>query len=244
MIRVKVGLAIALVLVEMISCIEVAQAHFRLSRQVISQQPPLGSGDIPPERHPKSTRGSCPKTYTPFTPLLPLTNSGFSGFTLTEYPTFVFYIPYKSSSISSGKFSLEDQDKNLIYQAKLNLPETPGFVSISLPQTIKPLEKNQEYRWYFRLYCPSQDPDEPNSVWHEGLIKRVDMPMIEDQLNTVTSLEERIKLYQDNNIWYDVSTDLAQIHDRPQVWQNLLKGMDLEWLKQEPIAGSVVSVEN
>lgn len=263
MIRVKVGLAIALVLVEIINCIEVAQAHFSSSQQVISKQqtPPVPDSPdktvpittrlenppidgIPPERQPKGTRGPCPKTEIPFTPLLPVTNSGFSGFTLTEYPTLWFYIPYESSSITSGNFSLEDKEKNLIYQSQINLPKTPGFVSISLPQTIKPLEKNQEYRWHFRLSCQSPDPDEPASVWHEGLIKRVDMPVLEEQLNTAKSLEERIKLYEDNNIWYDVSTDLNQIHDRPQVWQNLLTGMDLEWLKQEPIAGSAVPMEN
>lgn len=245
MIRVKVGLAIALALVEIISCIELAKAHFSSSEQVIAQQqtPPVGPG-IPNPRKPIVTRGPCPKTDIPFTPLLPLTNSRFSEFTLAEYPTLWFYIPYKRDSISSGSFSLEDKEKNLIYQAKLNLPETPGFVSISLPQTIKPLEKNQEYRWHFRLSCQSPDPNEPAAVWHEGLIKRVDMPILEEELNTVKSLQERIKLYQDNNIWYDVSTDLNQIHDHPQIWQNLLTGMGVEWLKQEPISGSAVSVEN
>lgn len=263
MIRVKVGLAIALALIEIISCIEVAQAHFTSSQQVTSKQkdppvdgPPSGLepqgtrlqnppvDGRPPERYPKGTRGPCPKTEIPFTPLLPLTNSGFSGFTLTEYPTFVFYIPYESSSITFGKFSIEEKDGTSIYKAQLSIPETPGFVTVSLPQTIKPLELNKEYRWHFQLYCQSPDPGEPASVWHDGLITRVDMPMLEDQLNTVKSLEERIKLHQDNNIWYDVSTDLAEIHNRPQVWQNLLKEMDVEWLKQEPIAGSAVSVEN
>jgi hypothetical protein len=261
MIRLKPALALTLVLIEITSCLEIAQAQFSPSIQVVSEPPPpVGSGPphrdtagtevqppppvdgAPPEREPAGTRGSCEKTNQPFTPLLPVTKSGFSGYTLTEHPTFWFYVPYKTNSISSGKFSLEDEEGNTFYRTSFKLPNTPGFVSISIPTTEKPLEKNKQYRWTFTLYCASQDPSELPRVWHRGTVQRVDMPALETQLKTAT-LEERINLYLENSIWYDAPTDLAKIRERPQVWRNLLKAMGLEQLAQEAIAGSVVPIE-
>ena len=252
----------ALVLVEITSGFEIAQAQLRSSLQVISQQQPQpGTGrpeprvpagtqaddnppvdGRPPEREPAGTRGSCEKTDQPFTPLLPVSKSGFSGYTLTEHPTFWFYVPYKTTSVTSGKFSIEDQEGNTYYRASVKLPNTPGFVSVSIPTTEKPLEKNKTYKWKFTLSCASQDSEQPPQVWHMGTVQRVDMPALETQLKTA-NLEERTNLYIKNNIWYDASIDLAKIHDSPQAWRNLLKAIGLEQLAQEPIVGSVDVME-
>lgn len=254
MTRMKLALALtkhafwifALVLVEITSCFEIAQAQLNPSVPVASDPPPppTGTGRSDQGREPAGGRGSCEKTTKniPFTPLLPVNKSGFSGYTLSEHPNFWFYIPYKTSSISSGKFSIEDKEGNTFYQTSVKLPNTPGFVSISIPTTEKPLEKNKAYNWTFTLYCASQDLEQPPQVWHRGTVQRIDMPTLETQLKTA-KLEERTNLYIKNNIWYDASTDLAKIHDSPQAWRNLLNAVGLEQLAQEPIAGSVVSVE-
>lgn len=269
MIRIKLPLALAncalwtfaLVFVEISSDFEIAQAQLNSRVQVAfdSQEPPpvdpgphrrgtAGTGNkppvdgIPPERVPAGTRGSCEKTDQPFTPLLPVSKSGFSGYTLTEHPNFWFYIPYKTSSVSSGKLSIEDQEGNTYYRASVKLPNTPGFVSISIPTTEQPLEKNKTYNWKFTLSCASQDSEQPPQVWHMGTVQRVDMPALEIQLKTA-SLEERTNLYIKNNIWYDASIYLVKIHDSPQAWRNLLKAIGLEQLAQEPIVGSVVLME-
>ncbi len=272
----KLALAIALALIEITSCLEIAQAQLSPSLKGVSDPPgqppvdgnppkrvPAGTGvsdpprppvdGNPPEREPAGTRGPCENTTgTPFTPLLPVSKSGFSGYTLTEHPTFWFYIPYKTSSVSSGKFSIEDQQGNPLYQTSVRLPNTPGIVSISIPITEKPLEKNKEYRWTFTLTlsCASQETSEsanqetselPN-VWHTGIVQRVDMPALESQLKTAT-LEERINLYVENGIWYDAPTDLAKSNERSQAWRNLLKSLGLEQLANEAIAGEVVPIE-
>jgi hypothetical protein len=197
----------------------------------------------PPEREPAGTRGSCEKTDQPFTPLLPVSKSGFSGYTLTEHPTFWFYVPYKITSVTSGKFSLQDEEGNTFYRTSFKLPNTPGFVSVSVPTTEKPLEKNKTYNWKFTLSCASQDSEQPPQVWHMGTVQRVDMPALETQLKTA-NLEERTNLYIKNNIWYDASTDLAKVRESPQAWRNLLKAIGLEQLAQEPIVGSVDVMEN
>ncbi|MDP8963725.1 MAG: DUF928 domain-containing protein [Cyanobacteriota bacterium] len=272
MIKMKLALAIALALIEITSCLQIAQAQLSSSLQGVSDPPPppvtdrpkplipTGTGvsepppppvdGSPPERQPAGTRGPCENTTgTPFTPLLPVDKSGFSGYTLTEHPTFWFYIPYKTSSVSSGKFSIEDQQGNTLYQTYVRLPNTPGFVSVSIPTTEKPLEKNKQYRWNFTLSCASQETSEsPNQeIWelpnvlHTGIVQRVDMPALESQLKTAT-LEQRINLYVENGIWYDAPTDLAKSNERSQAWRNLLKSLRLEQLANEAIAGEVVPI--
>jgi hypothetical protein len=239
----KLALAIALAVLEITSCIEISQAQLTPNiQQVFAQEPSVPPGQ-PPERIPGGTRGPCEKTTnTPFTPLLPVNKSGFSGYTLTEHPHFWFYIPYKTDSVSSGKLSIEDQEGNTYYRAFVKLPNTPGFVSVSIPTTEKPLEKNKTYNWKFTLSCASQDSEQPPQVWHMGTVQRVEMPALESQLKTA-SLEERTNLYIKNNLWYDASIDLVKIHDSPQAWRNLLKAIGLEQLAQEPIVGSVVPIK-
>ena len=243
MIRMKPALAVALVFITITSTIEIAQAQLSLSPKISADppKPPTGTGK-PDDRSPAGTRGPCEEIVgVSFTPLLPVNNSGFSGYTLTGYPTFWFYVAYKTKEIS-GKFSLEGSQKNSVYQTNFKLPQTPGFVSISLPTTEKPLEKNQAYSWKFTLNCPSSDALDYPKVWHTGTVKRIELPVLENQLKTA-KLEERTKLYVANSIWYDAPTDLAKISERSSAWFNLLKAMDLEQLEKEPIVGSVVPVE-
>jgi hypothetical protein len=172
--------------------------------------------------------------------LLPETDAEYSGTTLREHPTFWFYVPYKSSSISSGEFALTDIEDNQLYRVDFKLPEKSGFVSVSIPPTAQPLEKNKQYRWTFVLHCTEQTLQQPIS--HRGLVERVDLPSIEAQLPTA-SLEKQLNLYLENSIWYDASANLAQIHNVPQAWLRLLRAMGLIELRQEAIAGSVVAIE-
>ena len=245
MISIKAGLAIAFALVEITSCLEIAQAQLSPNIQVVSdnQQPILGPDSLATGRDPKVPRGPCEAADIAYTPLLPVTESGFSGFTLTGYPTFWFYVRHNTNDISFGKFSIEDEQKNQVYETYLKLPKTPGFVSISIPTTTKPLEKNKQHHWTFTRYCISNyQSDDAPKAWHEGTIQRLDMPALETQLKTAT-LEERSKLYIENRIWYDAPGDLPKSKNFAQDWRNLLRAIGLEQLAQEPIAGEVVPIE-
>ena len=242
MIQLKPVLAIALPgLVALTTCLTPVQAHIYYSLQIASDSPkPLPRRVAPPRRKPAGTRGPCEETAIPFTPLLPETDAEYSGSTLKERPTFWFYVPYKSSSVSSGEFAIVDVEGNQLYRVDFKLPEKPGFVSVSIPTTEQPLEKNKQYRWTFVLHCTDQTSEQP--IYHRGLVERVDLPSIEAQLPTA-SWEKRLNLYLENRIWYDASADLAQIRNVPQVWLKLLRAMGLAELRQEAIAGSVVPIE-
>lgn len=244
MIRMKPALAIAFILVSITNYLEIAQAQISLTPKISLDPPnlPPGTGK-PDDRSPGGTRGPCEDIKgVSFTPLLPVNKSGFSGYTLTGYPTFWFYVAYKTKAMS-GKFSLENSQNKQVYQTNFKLPQTPGFISVSLPTTEKPLEKNQAYTWKFTLNCPSSDPLDYPKVWHTGTVQRIELPVLENQLKTA-NLEERIKLYITNNIWYDAPTDVAKISPRSSAWLSLLKAIDLEQLEKEPIVGSVVFTEN
>jgi hypothetical protein len=167
----------------------------------------------------------------------------FSGLTLSGHPTFWFYIGYDMSKVRTGKFtlSLEGQSGDPVFETEVNLPEKPGFFRVSLPTTATPLEQNQQYKWNFTLFCLSNDPnDRSKTVYHVGMVERVDLPGLESQLKTASLPQQRINLYIQNKIWYDASTDLAKIQESPQAWRELMRAMDLEQLAQEAIAGSVV----
>lgn len=241
----KFTLAFACFFFVVTSCLELAQAQLDSTITTGSnhETPPVEGR--PTERDPAGTRGPCEQTKTPLTPLLPISDptNRFSGFTLSGHPTFWFYVPYKMSSVKSGKFALEDQQGNLVYRTAFNLPDAPGFVSVSIPTTAKTLEQDKLYRWTFTLYCASSDPLESPPVWHTGTIQRMDQPTLESQLKAAT-VEERINLYVQNKIWYDAPTDLEAIQAVPKTWLSLMKAVGLEQLHREAIAGSVVPLES
>lgn len=245
MVRMKFALAFACFIFVVASYWGLAQAQLNSTTTAGSKQQKPPVSDRPSERESAGTRGSCEQTKMPFTPLLPISETGnrFSGFTLSQHPTFWFYVPYKRSNIKSGKFAIEDQQDNLVYRTAFKLPDTPGFVSVSIPATEKKLEPDKLYRWTFTLYCVSSDPSESPPVWHTGTIQRIDQPTLESQLKAAT-VEERMNLYVQNKIWYDAATDLEAIHAVPKTWLSLMKAMGLEQLHQEAIAGSVVPFES
>ncbi len=238
-----IGISIAFAFTNSISCLTLTQAQPNPTIQIAADPPTPPDTGTPTRRGSGATRGPCKETNHPFTPLLPLTETGYSGYTLSERPTFWFYVPYKVDSVRSGKFLLKDQDGNALYQTAFTLPITPGFVSLQIPTTAMPLEVNKQYSWIFVLYCGEQNKADLVPVPQRGLIERLEKTSLENQLNTAT-VAERLNLYMDNNIWYDVPTDLAEIRNIPPAWLKLLRAVGLEELKQDAIAGSVIPIEN
>lgn len=197
-----------------------------------SQQPPP-----PPPTPPLNTTRSggslsasntCNSTNEPVIALVPVKNPVL---TASEYPTFLFYIPYGSKDVSFGEFSILTwpNETTRLYRTRFTLPETPGIVSISLPALPKyALAENVSYHWYFKLYCKGSTSSNTD-IKVDGWVQRV-------KLNAAASPE----------IWYDA---LAQLGDRlrtsPQDselrnrWRSLLKSIGSEDLAKEPLIGPV-----
>lgn len=194
----------------------------------------------PESRDPFGSRGPCAASDRPFTPLLPLPNPNFTGNTLAERPTFWFYVPYASDRVSSGQFFLADENGDVLYGADFNLPATPGLVSLKLPDSAPALELNQSYRWELKLYCATEaDEESDDLVRHVGLITRISSIDLMNQLATATPAE-RIALYQQHELWYDLANELSAASPGTELWTFVFQTLELEALSQEAIAGSVM----
>ncbi len=186
-------------------------------------------------------RGSCPPLANPeeeLTALVPGTNLGL---TVSERPTFWFYVPYSSNNHLAVEFSLQDRDgKNLLYPQNFPLAGTPGIVSIPLPETVSPLEVGKLYHWRFTVICdPSNRLDD---LTVEGGVERSLLtPELKSRLEKATP-RERIAIYAENGLWFDALTNLVELRrTKPQDealqqdWADLWREVRLEFITNKPI---------
>ncbi len=83
---------------------------------------------------------------------------------------------------------LLDEQWNVISLITFKLPERPGLVSLTLPTTVPELEINQEYRWFFKLFCGSDNP-----MFVRGWVQRIQIsPSLNQQLNASIRRKYRI----------------------------------------------------
>jgi len=172
---------------------------------------------------------------------MPATNWGK---TVAERPTFWAYVPYSPQAVPVGEFSLQDEQGRDVYRTPFTLPKTPGLVSFSIPPTAAPLELNQWYRWYFKLYCEPGKLSTP--VFVQGWVQRVALtPDLENQLKATASQEYAV--YATHLLWYDALSRLAELRltspsdaALEQDWAKLLssRGIGLEQLNQQPLTGN------
>lgn len=185
-------------------------------------------------------RDSCPKLANPeeeLTALVPGTNLGLA---VSERPTFWFYVPYSPNNRLAVEFSLRDRQGKNLYQQIFPLMETPGIVSIALPETVSPLEIDELYRWRFAVICNPNNRTGDLSV--EGAVERSPLtPELRNHLEKATP-QERIAIYAENGFWYDALTNLVELRrtkpqDRilQQDWTDLWQQVRLESIANKPI---------
>jgi hypothetical protein len=214
--------------------------HFGLKKK----NPDFSGDGRPGRRIGGGSRNPCPSVNFPLTALMPETNSGK---TIAAHPTFSFYVPYSLQQISLGEFVLQEVEGNDVYRLEFALPKKPGIVSLGVPATKTPLEKNKLYRWYFKLYCKSQESSTP--IFVEGWVQRVATTShLEKQLQAAE--QEAYTVYAENDLWYDAIALLIELRQAypsdarlDRAWVELLssKGVNLQTLGREPIAGKLVA---
>lgn len=216
------------------------------------EKPDFSSDGRPGNRDGAGSRGNCDEENQGtvsdvtllVTAIMPISRSGK---TVSERPTFWFYVPDSPQEVSSGEFVVQDEARNDVYRTAFRLPKTPGFVSISLQSSKVPLESNKWYRWYFKLFCSSKKLSVPIMV--RGWVQRIPFtPALRSQLDAAKPREDIV--YTRNLIWYDAIDHLAELRlNNPssstlnEAWKNLLgaKGVGLEGLSQKPVVGAVIS---
>jgi hypothetical protein len=183
---------------------------------------------------------SCPPLANPeekLTALVPGTNLGL---TVSERPTFWFYVPYSSNNRLAVEFSLQDKEGKSLYQQNFPLVGTPGIVSIRLPETVSPLEIGKLYHWRFTVICDPNNRLDDLTV--EGGVERSLLtPELKSRLEKETP-RERIAIYAENGFWYDALTNLVELRrTKPQDetlqqdWADLWREVRLESMVSKPI---------
>lgn len=205
--------------------------------------PPKGA---PGKRADAGSRSGCPVLDKRLVALVPATNIGLS---IAERPTFWFYVPYQPSAKSIGKFQLLNEQQKLIYETSARVTGTPGIIGINLPRA---LETNKRYQWVFSFICDTQAPPDAN-VSVNGFVERVSLAPLRKKLETAKTPQQKMLLYAENGLWYDLLTTLINgRRQKPQDvqlannWKELLEQspeVQLNELVREPIVSSYKTKE-
>lgn len=178
-------------------------------------------------------KGDCPATELLLTALVPKTDQGVQGQTISERPTFWFYVPYTTAANFSARFSLQDEKGQMIYTTTRSLPASPGVVSIRLPLTAPALQVDQVYRWALQLECSRPEL----TVW--GWVQRLELPTGTRTKIGALSTQQQAAFYQSNGLWLDALTVLGEARQtNPQnaaianAWMSLITGAKLDLTPQ------------
>jgi hypothetical protein len=194
--------------------------------------------DAPPPGRVRSVRGGCASSsQLSLTALVP-TNK--IGRTVSEYPTFFFYLPKTEAELA--ELILEDESGNQIYQQDLTIKNLSGVIGVSIPANtnVPPLEVGKSYTWKFTVVC---DPNDRSSDQLEsGVVRRVELSA--DILSELEQADPRQKtfIYAQNGIWQDALSTLAaarRANPNDPVfqtdWESLLDAVTLGKIAKEPI---------
>lgn len=196
----KIVFIIILVLVNIILSSVLVTAQTNSQEEELPAAPDTGTPTG--ESTPGGSRpnAKCPKTKLPLRALV--ANNG-KDFTVSEYPNFLFNVPYSDNQISNIEFALKDPEElTTVYRTAIKLTGKPGIVKISIPQESKyALKSNKDYRWNLILYCVGNKTDEPEQ-YLTGWIRRV---TVTPQLKN-----GEYQSYLKNNIFYDGISLLAE----------------------------------
>src|SRR4028119_1759728 len=186
-------------------------------------------------------RGKCGDLpQASFTALVP---ENKRGRTVSDYPTFFFYLPQPNAELA--EFILEDENGNLIYGQALTIKNLSGVIGVSIPANtnVPPLEVGKKYTWKFTVVC---DPEDRSSDQLEtGIVRRVELsPDILSELDAADPRQKTV-IYAENGIWQDALGNLAAARranpNAPVLktdWESLLDSVTLGEIAKEPIVES------
>jgi hypothetical protein len=177
-----------------------------------------------------ATRGPCDTILAKtVTPLMPKDNKDrYFGLTVTDNPTFFWHSqgnPEQPVTFFIYEVNGQRQSSQPLYETNLNLPSTPGIVSLTLPPDLT-LAVGKSYVWYLEMSCEADDV----AGLIVGGIDRVDASShLDRQLRFAQTPSAQSKIYAESGIWFDSLDTLARarlIQDTPELaanWEALLE---------------------
>ncbi|NJK37149.1 MAG: DUF928 domain-containing protein [Oscillatoriales cyanobacterium RM2_1_1] len=207
-------------------------------------QPP--NRGVPGRREGGGTRGplSCPSGANKLTALIPTSTLGR---TASDQPSLLYYVPAVLDQIPV-QLEITDESEKVIYTTSFKLSnDQPGIVQLSLADKsdAPDLKADQKYHWYLTIRCEPDSADASSDITVHGWIERVDLPTSEaDQLAQMPP-RDRLAIYQQEGLWYDMLSTLARLRaESPddaaveQQWSDLLKSVGLEKVTEEPLVST------
>lgn len=166
------------------------------------------------------------------------------GLTDMERPSLLFFVPYDASLIANMEFVLQKQINNIdktIYRASQTPPKSSGIISVSLPETITPLESEIMYHWFLKVKVKC-NPQQPSQLYYvDGWIQRSNKNPTLTALIQQAKPQQKVAIYAEKGIWYDAIATLAQLRlanpkDTTLLanWTSLLNSVGLESLANQP----------
>ena len=213
------------------------QSIVKVARNLPSPPLELPPNKVRPGGGLDSAKQSCRAASKSLTALIPVQSPVL---TTTAYPTLLFYVPDTRADIGLGVFSVLTQDeKTHVYETHFILPQVPGIISFSLPESSNyALEEGQPYHWYFKLNCRQTDGQKWIHV--DGWIQRIASTPESQQLIKSAAPD----------IWYDALANLAlDLQSNPgdrklqEQWSHLLRSIGMENLTSQPFVGPVWEVK-
>ncbi|MEM9806711.1 MAG: DUF928 domain-containing protein [Cyanobacteria bacterium P01_D01_bin.56] len=165
--------------------------------------------------------------------MIPLLPESQHGFTSKSHPEILV-----ATSVNTPRqvLFIVQSESGYYYETYLDLPETPGIVSIRLPDEAPALADNELYQWSLIMMC--NDKLRPDSPALHGWIR---LQVGESNSYTENSLEQAVT-YHNDYLWYDMIAMLADLRrqdpdnqDVYYAWQSTLEGADLESVANAPI---------
>jgi hypothetical protein len=172
-------------------------------------------------------RGGC----TDRTEIIALVPPKNLGYTLSDRPTFWFYLTESQSSSLPAEFNLANNQGKTIVEFPLTV--RPGLIKVDLPETIALEEAETNYDWRFSVICEPGDRSGDLAVRGRVIKREID----EDLQTQIQGQEGRelALIYAANSLWFDLLTLVIRLRKEDsknpvyrEDWQELLKAIGLE----------------
>ncbi|PZO41693.1 MAG: hypothetical protein DCF19_09030 [Pseudanabaena frigida] len=154
-------------------------------------------------------RDRCPTVTNPLMAIAPIDVKGnlLVGRTISDRPTFWFYVPYSPAARRRAEFVIIDDKEEDFYSATFMLDRQPGIASLQLPSTAQPFKDGKKYQWVFSVICNPINRSGDATV--NGWIEKVPVSKsLNIKLKTATP-KDLITIHTDLGLWNDTLTALA-----------------------------------
>lgn len=167
-----------------------------------------------------------------------------NGITVSDHPTFLWYWNpqnLKNAKIKTATFVLipAGKDERDIHMTEHLPVNTSGIIKLPVPTSQPPLENGKWYEWFVNIAFEGNIPicNQTAFIQHRVLTAEK-----QQELNSLTTAEERFDFYSQHGIWYDALATLHELRrenpddqDLNKLWSQTLESIQLSELADQPL---------